>query len=395
MLILGLPDSDASTTYEHARWGDDARLISQGPLAVGDLPAGPVWAVLPGSRMSWYAVRLPPVPRAQRMAAVQGLLEDQWLQSPDTLHISLHPIAGAAPDQPNYWVCTCDAQWLSDSLQALIRAGRTPQRLLPEFAPVSAGQTDAVQVFDHASVTHLAWCRSDGVLIAPWPSPWPLLHATPAVRIAEPSVLSQIESSWGNEGDPVRTQTRAERWRAAGLTSFDLAQGAWSQTRAQRTWRQAQATWQALAHQPAWRAARFSLLGLVAAQCLGLLTWSWLSEEELQRQQRALGGMLTQAFPQTQLVVDPAAQMQQALQTLRRRVGAPAPDQAEIMLAQLTQGLNTPPQLQALRFEGQTLSVQGIGLDTLGPVQQQRLRTLGYELQAQPNGLSMRYRGTP
>ena len=125
MLIIGLPDTaDTANTdaYEHARFGEDARLISQGLLSVAEWPAGPLVAVLPLSRLSWHSVRLPDLPKAQRLPAVIGLLEDQWLQSPASLHLSLHPIEGAAPDQPNFWVCACDAQWLDQALQALIDA---------------------------------------------------------------------------------------------------------------------------------------------------------------------------------------------------------------------------------------------------------------------------------
>lgn len=397
MLILGLPDAaDTADTaepavYELVRFGDDARLISHGTFAIAQLPPGPLVAVLPLSRLSWQAVRLPDLPKPQRLPAVIGLLEDQWLQSPASLHISLHPIEGAPADLANYWVCVCDAQWLSQALQALTSAGRMPQRLLPEWSPLDPDQDPVLHVWGTPEQPMLTWCSAQGVLWSAWPNPWPLLQSTPATIVAEPAVLELAAGALAVEPAALRTQTRAERWLAATESGFDLAQGAWSQTRGQRWRRLALAGWHDWVHQPHWRWARRSLAVLLAAQCLGLLSWAWLTEQALAQQQRELAAMLTQAFPQTQLVIDPAAQMHQALQRLRRQVGAPSPEQAEVMLGHLTQALPAPPELQALRFEGQTLSVKGLRLEAIDANQQKHLHSLGYELRSQADGLSMRW----
>ena len=398
MLIIGLPDTaDTANTdaYEHARFGEDARLISQGLLSVAEWPAGPLVAVLPLSRLSWHSVRLPDLPKAQRLPAVIGLLEDQWLQSPASLHLSLHPIEGAAPDQPNFWVCACDAQWLDQALQALIKAGRMPQRLFPEWAPTNIGQAETLHVWGSAEHAQLTWCNAQGVLWSHWPNPWPLLQSTPVTVWAEPAVLELTQKVWSADTHPVRTQTRAERWWAATQSGFDMAQGAWSQTPSQRWQRSLASAWREAAHHPRWRWSRRALGLLLLTQSLGLLGWAWWAEQAMASQQRELASMLTQAFPQTQLVVDPAAQMNQALQKLRRQVGAPTPDQAEVMLGRLSQTLPQAPELTRLRFEGQSLTLEGLRLDAIDAAGQQRLRQLGYDLQAQPDGLIMRWRAQP
>ena len=395
MLITALPESDSTHSYDYVVLDDHDRLQSQGSGAAENLPAhAQRVAVLPWSRLSWYAIGLPKLPASQMLSAVIGILEDQWLHRPDQLHLSLHPIAGATPtDRPNFWVCACDAQWLSMALQPLQRAGLMPQRLVPEVAPLTGEQTDTLHLMGQPGQAILAWCRRQGVLCARWPSPWPLLHATPTRVRVDPSLLDLAHSALPTAD--IQTQTRAERWLEATRLGYDLAQGEWSQTRWQRWRRQCLTAWRATTTQPQWRLARWAFYLMLLAQAGGLLAWAWLTELELQQQKRGLNKILTATFPNTKLVLDAPAQMHQAVQTLRLKLGPANPQQMEEMLAHLTLPLQPAPALKALRFDGQTLNVGGLTLDQLGPAQQQNLRTLGYDLQATPDGLSLRWKATP
>jgi hypothetical protein len=194
----------------------------------------------------------------------------------------------------------------------------------------------------------------------------------------------------------VRTQTRYERWLVATQGGFDLAQGAWSQTPAQRWRRRFVSAWQDWAHHPRWRWMRRAVAVMLAAHTLGLLSWAWWTEQAMARQKSDLAAMLTQAFPETQLVIDPAAQMNQALNTLRRQVGAQTPDQVEVMLGHLTQALGSPPELQSLLFEDNTLTVKGLRLESIEPEKLQALRQMGYELKPHSGGgLVMRWSAKP
>ena len=65
------------------------------------------------------------------------------------------------------------------------------------------------------------------------------------------------------------------------------------------------------------------------------------------------------------------------------------------MLGHLSQALPQAPELTRLRFEGQSLTLEGLRLDAIDAAGQQRLRQLGYDLQAQPDGLIMRWRAQP
>ncbi len=396
VLILGLPHAPESESFDHVLSGDGMHVQSLGVTPASELPAADqVIAILPVSRLTWYSVKLPAVPKSQRMAAVIGLLEDQWLQAPDSLHISLHMQADVEPEQDNAWVCVCDAQWLREALQPLVQAGRMPQRLVPEFAPVKLNQTETVHVSGTPLEPLLAWCRPNGVLWSPLPSPWPLLQATPVRALAEPALLAQAQAQASLPPDAWQTQTKAERWLAAAALPWDLAQGEWSQTRGQKLWRQTTALGLSLWHDPAWAIARRALLGLVLAQALGLLLWAWLIAQELSGQRQALAELLRQTFTQTQIIIDPAAQMNQALQKLRQQVGADHPGQLEILLQRLQAQLPPTASIQSIAFDGQVLKVRLSGTEGLNEAAVQRLRQQGHQVQSNAQGISLRFEGTP
>jgi general secretion pathway protein L len=396
LLIVGLPHTPQPESYDHVLSADGMHVLRQGTAPATDLPeAEQRVAVLPASRLTWHGVKLPAVPKGQRMAAVIGLLEDQWLQAPDSLHISLHMRAEAEPDQDNCWVCVCDAQWLRDALQTLVQAGRMPQRLVPEFAPVMPHQTETLHVLGTPQQPLLAWCRASGVLWSPLPCPWPLLQATPVRAHCEPALLALGQTQAGVPSEALHTQTRAERWLAAAALPWDLAQGEWSQTRSQKIWRQTLSFGLALWHDPAWKTARWALSALLLTQALGLLIWAWLIHQELDHQQQALGQMLRQTFAQTPVIIDPAAQMRQALQRLRQQVGAEHPGQLEVMLQHLHAQLPPQARIQSLAYDGKVLKVQGSGSFQLGETGQSRLRQQGYQVQTDARGISISYEGAP
>jgi general secretion pathway protein L len=270
-----------------------------------------------------------------------------------------------------------------------------PQRLVPEFAPVTQTQTETLHVVASPQQPLMVWCRGNGVLWSPLPCPWPLLQATPVRAHAEPALLEVAQVQAGVPSDTVHTQTRAEHWLAAAALPWDLAQGEWSQTRGQRIWRQTLALGLALWHDPAWKTARRALSVLLLTQFLGLMIWAWLIHQELITQQQALGQMLRQAFSQTQVIIDPAAQMHQALQQLRQQVGADHPGQLEVMLQQLNAQLPPQTRIGSVAYDGKVLMVQGNGSFQLNEAAQTRLHQLGYTVQSHAQGISLSYEGAP
>lgn len=395
MLLIGLPHDPLNDTCLQVLSDDGLRVQSSRTAAVGSAEPGQMLvAVLPHTRLSWHAVRLPPVARAQRMAAVTGLLEDLWLQAPSELHISLFPIADAAPDAPNGWVCACDAGWLRQSLRPWLEAGRAPQRLIPEFAPAPASDSETLHWLGSGALAQTVWCRSTGVLAAPAPPPWPLVLSTPLDVRAEPVALDAARAFWGDSA-MVQTQTQAERWLAAAAAPYDLAQGEWSQTPWQRRKRQLTEAALHLWRHPDWRGARRALAALALIQSLGLVSWAWLMTQEIQSQRAELQALLMQTFPQTPLVVDAPLQMQQNLQRLRLGLGEPHPGQPEVMLAQLAPSLLAAGVVRGIQFDGQTLQLKGPAFSRIPASELSRLQQLGYVLQATPEGAWMRWERTP
>jgi general secretion pathway protein L len=395
MLLIGLPHDPLNDTCFQVLSDDGLRVQSSRTAAPGSAESGQVLvAVLPHTRLSWHAVRVPPVARAQRMAAVTGLLEDLWLQAPSELHISLFPIADAEPDGPNWWVCACDANWLRQVLRPWLEAGRAPQRLIPEFAPAPSGESESLHWLGSGAQAQTVWCRATGVLAAPAPPPWPLVLSTPLNARAEPVALDAARAFWGDI-DTLQTQTQAERWLAAAARDYDLAQGEWSQTPWQRRKRQLMEAALNLWRHPDWRGARRAMAALVLIQGLGLMSWAWLMSQEIRAQRAELQALLMQTFPQTQLVVDAPAQMQQNLHRLRMGMGEPHPGQPEVMLSQLAASLSAAGDVRGIQFDGQTLLLKGPAFSRWPASELSRLQQLGYVLQATPEGVSMRWGQKP
>ena len=232
MLIIGLPHDPTPETYDHVLSVEGARPADQGSAQ----PASFVHhkervALVPHTRLSWHRVRMPRVSKGQQRAALEGLLEEQWLQSPQSLHLSLHPIPEAAPDAPNAWVCACDAQWLRQVMQPLIQAGCMPQRLIPEFAPTP--DAEVLHVLGPAEHPHVVWTRPQGVLAAPWPQPWPLLAATPVQVWAE--VQDELPSRSESVRQGVTVSAARARIRYRGPASSATRTRSTTRSRCSRT----------------------------------------------------------------------------------------------------------------------------------------------------------------
>ena len=89
---------------------------------------------------------------------------------------------------------------------------------------------------------------------------------------------------------------------------------------------------------PQWRAARIALLLLAVVHVVGLNLWAWRDRVALADKRAELGRILTQTFPKTQVVVDPAAQMAKAVGLLRAGSGALASTDLESQLASQAAG---------------------------------------------------------
>jgi len=119
----------ASTEFEYVLTSDGSTPASHGAAQAALLPAPAragfeVVAVVPAAMLSWHRVELPKgtTARSPRLRAVlEGLLEEQLLDEPESLHFALQPDTRSGGP---LWVATCDRAWLRSAVHVLEAAGR-------------------------------------------------------------------------------------------------------------------------------------------------------------------------------------------------------------------------------------------------------------------------------
>lgn len=314
-------------------------------------------AVVPARALSWHRVQLPAgtlptgwmtdrnTPRLR--AVLEGLLEDQLLDEPAQLHFALQP--HARTDAP-VWVAVCDRLWLRGALDALQQAGRTPDRVVPEWTPQTAstaaapdtppapvlwvtGTEDAARLVwtDEAGVHSLPASAAHGVAA---PSQGAITGALPAQLAqhaelrAEPAVAQLAEHLLHREA---RVVTPAERLAEAARTDWDVAQFDMARRNPwlARLVVAAGQLWSA----PQWRAARWAALAVVLVQVLGLNAFARHAQTQLAQQRAAIGNTLTATFPGVTVVVDAPLQMERAVGALRQASGSSSERDLETLLA--------------------------------------------------------------
>lgn len=407
-LIITLPQAplQAGTPVDY--------VLSPDGLGTGQASSAPL-DLLPGSRaagakghfevlllvgaahLSWHRVTLPKgVSSARLRAVLEGLLEDQLLDDPATLHFALAP--GGAPGEAT-WVAVCDKAWLRDGLQALDAAGLAVARIVPELVPMgadgsvldpAAAPEGALIAVENAGQPLLMHSSTSGVLA------WPL-HAATLTRLgwpahaplhAEPAVAALAESLFERT---VLLQTRAERALAACQTGWDLAQLDMASTQRSRSLKQLDAAWRALLRAPHWRPVRWSLLALLAVNLVGLNVRATSERASLQAQRQALSTVLTRTFPATQVVVDAPAQMQRAVAALQQGSGELGAQDFETLLgawARAAPGASAPSGLEyakgQLRLQNLALAPPALAEATLA------LKAQGIALRPEGNDLVLR-----
>jgi general secretion pathway protein L len=179
----------------------------------------------------------------------------------------------------------------------------------------------------------------------------------------------------------------------AAQSDWDLAQGEWGQSSAQRSGRWLQQAWHTLRHAPDWRAVRWGLVLLLGAQIIGLNTWAWRDQALLQDQQQRQQRMLTDTFPQVRVVIDPALQMGREVEALRQATGAPSPQDADVLLARLSEALPAQASVRQLSFSPGELRWQATGAAEPDAAARQRWQAQGYRLSQQGEEYRLRWEG--
>lgn len=389
MLIIALPHSPDAAASNYAHVHTDGHTVLRSATGVADAlsaHAGEVVAVVPHSRLSWFEVQLPPASHGARLGPVlHGLLEDRLLDDPAQVHMVLPMDATPLTRQGGVTqVAVCDKAWLRDALAPLQAAGLTVQRLVPELSPSPSPQLYVCGTPDHAEhlLTHAQGVTALPPNTAHWAAFAPL--ADPALRIyAEPAMVAQVQQQLQQQPE---LQTAAQRWLAASLSRWDMAQGEWAQGRRQRLQRQLQAAWQQLRHAPAWRPVRWGMVALLLVQVVGLNVSAWQERQALQQQLAQLPVLLQSTFPKVTVVVEPLLQMQREVDSLKQASGSLTGSDLEPLLAALATVLPAGQTPTQLHYTAQGLRVQGVDftLDPLGSAHTS-LRARGLNLRQEGN----------
>ena len=393
MLILALPPHPGADAHRvsFVQSGDGLSILHSGQAAAADLPSagGEVVAVVPWQCLSWHSVTLPPHTGSRLTAVLHGLLEDQLLDDPAQLHLAVAPNAPLRAGGATL-VAACSRVWLQQAMAPLQAAGLRVLRLVPECAPSS---TQAVlQLVQHNGQPLGLLRHALGVtpILPATRSAWATALADVSTCWAEPSVAQQAGDWCAVDAG---LQPAVQRWLSAARTEWDLAQGEWGQSHAQRSGRWLQHAWRTLRHDPAWRAVRWGLGLLLGAQILGLNAWAWREQSLLQEQQQQQQRMLTDTFPQVRVVIDPALQMRREVDALRLATGAPSPQDADVLLARLSEVLPPHATLRQLTYSAGELRWQATAPFDLDASARQRLQTQGYRLSQQGDEALLRWEG--
>jgi len=402
-LIFSLPHGPhSSVNFVAIDAGQEPQEASHGPLASLPRNNKHTIALVPPQRLSWHRLVLPknslnkPLlgkridgPRLRQV--LDGMLEDQLLDEPQRMHLALEP--GAREGVP-VWVCACDAGWLQDALALLETVGIRPQRICPECVPASI-QTPPTWNWVHDG--HEVWAVHTGLDgVAAWPLPGHVDAAYLAqigldpggdtLLVAEPALAAPLQTLCAGT---VQQQSRGARMQAAARSDWNLAQFDFAPR--SRGARQLQAAWDGLWQLPTLRPLRWSLLALLLVNVGGLQWSAWQAQTAMQTQRAAIAQVLTQTFPQVQVVVDAPLQMERQVQALLARSGAASGGDFEAMAHALGTVLPPGELPTALDFAPGELRATGLVLDAqaLAPARA-ALSRQGYSLEQAGDTLAIR-----
>ncbi len=360
-LIIALPlaVANANTEYGYLISPDGISLASHGRTTVALLPAPPkfgseVVLVVPALALSWHQVVLPKgtltsrLGNPQRLRAVLcGLLEERLLDEVDVLHFALAPQANA---EQAAWVAVCDRAWLQAYLQAFEASPIQVTRIVPEFSPdLNPNPAAKLYVTEGLSPAQLLMPGTRGVTVLPLSAVSVALLALPQQfeLVAEPSVAALAEQFFKRVA---ALQPSEQRWLQAAQSAWNLAQFDLANSDRARHMKRLLGGWRSFLTSPQWRAARWSSVGLLAINLLGLNAWAWAERAAQDQQRLAIRAVLSQTFPSVSVVVDAPLQMERAVADLLQRSGAASDRDLEAILARLGPLLPPDSSLSSIEF---------------------------------------------
>lgn len=376
----------AESEFAYALSPDGRSVAAHASASAPGLPAASgagaeVVAIAPASAISWHRVELPKGvgPGSAKMRSVlEGLLEDQLLDEPESVHFAIEPEPRAGAP---VWVAVCQRAWLRAALQALESAGRPVSRIVPEVAPESPG---GLHVLGEPEAAQLIASGPEGVLLMPLSTgSLGLLPAVPddTLCFAEPAVSAQAEQLLQR---PVVLQTAPQRWLQAAQSRWDLGQLEFASSGRARALKRLGTVTSELLHARHWRPARWGAALLVLANLIGLNAWALRERSALAAKEEAVRSTLTTTFPNVRLVVNPTVQMEREVAALRQATGASSERDLETLLSAAARAAGDR-QATGLEYANGELRLRGLGWN------EAQVQAAGNALRSQ--GLTARVQG--
>jgi general secretion pathway protein L len=379
-----VPTPNNTAVYGYV-YSSNGILVDQGQCVAALLPkATSTVAVLAETDLSWHRITCPKAPASRLRAALAGMLEEQLMDEPESVHFALEPSARAGEPA---WVAVTDRGWLADQIEHLERAGCVVDRVSPPMWPGEIPRGHFGQDYDSPSdAVLLTWAHSEGV--ASWPLKGGLSRALLPDRLpanslfsANPAMAAAAER-W--LGQPVHIVSAAERL-------LKIAESRWNLRQFDMAPRHRTAAWlrdvSREFRSPAWRTTRQGLIGLALINLIGLNAWAWMLKEQVGAQRQKIVTLLQQAHPQVRAILDPAVQMRRENETLRAMAGKNGDTDLETLLTIAASAWPEQSSVQALRYDGHQLQLDA---PTLAPVQidhlRNTLRSAGWQIESTASG---------
>lgn len=373
---------------------DGLAVSREGRAATVLLPkADSVVLVLADTDVSWHRIHVPKAPAAKLRAAMAGVLEDQLLDDPGTMHLALAP--GAVGGQ-SAWVAAIDKAWFAAELRVLEKAGLQVERAVPMSWPEDTpmGHFSAAFGADAGAPMQLTWSDANGVAAvgvqgALARQMLPIWGAQPARWSAHPAVAAPAERWLGRSvlvlSDEERLlQAARSLWN---LRQFDLAPRHRGALAVRDAWRRFRSS--------AWRPVRYGLVALVALQVLGLNLWAWHQQRQIETKRTAMVQLLRSTHPQVRTVLDAPVQMQRETDTLRSAAGKSGDADLETLLGAIAAAWpEGQAPMSSLKFDNGRLSFAASGwAETQIAQMRAQLANSGMELALDNGVLSVRRGG--
>lgn len=387
IVVLPAPGSRVSADYVYALTPDGQSLADHGVAPANLLPdATELVAVVPAKMVSWHRPIIPKAPANRLSEVLQGALEENLLDDPETLHLALAPGARSAlgSGEP-IWVAACDKDWLREVLEGLEAVGLRVTRIVPEVVP------ELDQWWVHGT-PQSAWCaQSDAQGVAVLP-----LAAVPSATVpgvfAEPAVAALAEQTLGVK---VTIRQMPQQLVLAAQTDWNLAQFDLVTAGRKGTSQRLLHGWQLFALAPQWRALRWGLGALFVVQLVAVNGLAWNEKSALNAKRAEVRKIYLDTFPQAQVVLDPAAQMTRDVSALQQAVGQVTYRDMEVMLSYAAAVLPAGRTPSAVEFKPGEVRLKGISItpDELKGMDS-RLREAGYQMTSQADGLVLTFNPT-